>query len=76
MIKQVIAIRDMHCLMCSMTIDGALENLPGVSEANTSFVRAQTEVTFDPSAVSLEALVAAIRQAGYEPVLPDEAQIG
>jgi copper chaperone CopZ len=71
MIKRVFRIRDMHCTMCSMTIDGALEDLPGVQEANTSFIRAQTEVTYDPSTVSVEALVAAIRQAGYEPVLPD-----
>ncbi len=70
MITHVIRIRDMHCTMCSMTIDGALEDLPGVKEATTSFVRAQTEVTYDPSTVSFEALVNAIRHAGYEPELP------
>lgn len=69
MIKHVIPIRDMHCTMCSMTIDGALEDLPGVLEANTSFVRAQTEVTYDPSTVSFETLLGAIRQAGYEPIV-------
>jgi len=69
-IKHVFRIRDMHCTMCCMTIDGALEDLPGVEAANSSFVRAQTEVTYDPSTVSLEALLDAIRQAGYEPFLP------
>lgn len=70
MIKHVFRVRGMHCTMCSMTIDGALEGIPGVEEANTSFIRAQTEVTYDPSTVSVEVLVAAIRTAGYEPELP------
>ena len=66
MIKQVFQIRDMHCTMCSMNIDGALEDLPGVKEANTSFARARTEVVYDPAAVSVDTLIAAIREAGYE----------
>lgn len=66
MIKQVLRIHDMHCAMCSMNIDGALEELPGVKEANTSYARARSEVTYDPSQVSLDKLLAVIREAGYE----------
>jgi copper chaperone CopZ len=65
-IRQRLVIRDMHCTMCSMHIDGALEDLPGVKEANTSFARGHTTVTYDPDRVSLDALLAAIRDAGYE----------
>lgn len=43
MIRQVIAIHDLHCTMCSMTIDGVLEDLTGVMAASTSFARSQTQ---------------------------------
>jgi len=56
----------MHCAMCSMTIDGVLEDIPGVREASTSFVHGRAEVVFDPDEVSLDELVAAIRAAGYD----------
>ncbi len=58
-------IADMHCASCAMAIDFELEDLPGVAEARTSYARATTEVTFDPARVGLEALIAAIRAAGY-----------
>ncbi len=48
-----------------MAIDGALEDLPGVEEARTDFARATTEVAFDRARVDLEAIIAAIRAAGY-----------
>lgn len=55
----------LHCASCAMAIDLALEDLPGVTEARTSYARATTEVTFDPSRVGREDLIAAIREAGY-----------
>ena len=58
-------IADMHCASCAMAIDFELEDLPGVTEARTSYARATTEVTFDPARVDLEAIVAAIREVGY-----------
>lgn len=66
MIRHVIQIADMHCAMCSMTIDGVLEDIPGVKEADTSFVHGRAEVVFDPDEISLDELVAAIRAAGYD----------
>lgn len=44
-IRQRFQITNMHCTMCSMNIDGALEDLPGVTEATTSFARSRSEVT-------------------------------
>jgi copper chaperone CopZ len=55
----------MHCASCAMSIDGELEELPGVQEATTSFARGRTRVTYDPAAVTEEKIVAAIREAGY-----------
>ncbi len=65
MIKQRFIIEDMHCTACVMTVDDALEELAGVKEADTSFARSRTEVTFDPSVTSAAQIVAAIRAAGY-----------
>jgi copper chaperone CopZ len=58
-------IEGMHCASCAMAIDMELEDLPGVEEARTSFARATTEVAFDPSRVRPDAVIAAIRDAGY-----------
>ena len=60
-------IEGMHCASCAMAIDMELEDLPGVQEARTSFARATTEVVFDPRRVGLDAVIAAIREAGYAP---------
>ena len=65
-ITQRFSIQGMHCSSCAMTIDWELEDLPGVEKAATSYAKATTEVTFDPSRTSLEALVAAIERAGFK----------
>ncbi len=65
MSKKVFAIQGMHCTGCAMTLDGALEEIEGVKEANTSFARSQVEVTFDPARVSVEQIVETICEAGY-----------
>ena len=58
-------IAGMHCTSCAMAIDLELEDLPGVAEARTSYARGTTQVVFDPARVGLDAIVAAIREAGY-----------
>ncbi len=63
--RQVLRIEGLHCGSCALAIDGALEDLPGVEEARTDFARATTEVAFDRARVDLEAIIAAIRAAGY-----------
>lgn len=63
--KTTLAIEGMHCTSCAMTIDEELEDLTGVKRAKTSYARATSEVEHDPEAVGLEALIAAVRAAGY-----------
>jgi copper chaperone CopZ len=58
-------IEGMHCASCAMAIDMELEDLPGVAEARTSYARGTTEVIFDPQRVAPDAIVAAVRKAGY-----------
>lgn len=62
--KQILQLQGMHCTSCAMNIDGALEELPGVQEANTSYARSKLEVSFDPTQVSLEKIVSIIEAEG------------
>lgn len=59
------AIEGMHCTSCAMNIDGALEDLPGVVSADTSYAKSTTKVVFDPEKVSPDAVLGAIKEAGY-----------
>ena len=63
--KQVLQIQGMHCTSCAMNIDGALEDLPGVQEANTSYARSKLEISFDPAQVSLTQIVSTIEAEGF-----------
>ena len=63
--KQRFVIEGMHCTSCSMTIDWELEDLPGVSEASTSYAKAVTEVQYDPSQTSMQDILTAIERAGF-----------
>lgn len=65
MSKTKFQIRDMHCAGCAMTIEGALEDLPGVTEANANYAKQIAEVEFDESKVTEKQMIDAIKQAGY-----------
>lgn len=64
--RATLRIAGMYCAACAMAIDLALEDLPGVAEARTSYARGATAVTFDPARVGTDAIIAAIREAGYD----------
>jgi copper chaperone CopZ len=49
-----------------MTIDGALEDLPGVRSASTNYARQIADVEYDDRQVSEAQIVEAIREAGYQ----------
>ncbi len=64
--QQRLQIQGMHCVGCAMTVDGALEDLPGVKSASTSYARQTAEVEYDEQKVTEAQLIAAIEQAGYK----------
>lgn len=61
-----LATTGMHCRSCSMLIDMEVGELDGVSEVRTDHADGSTVVTFDDSVVSLDAIIATVRAAGYE----------
>lgn len=64
----VLSVTGMHCASCGLTIDDAVEDVPAVSRATTSFRTGLIEVVLaegaDPGAVAPE-VVEAIAGAGY-----------
>jgi copper chaperone CopZ len=58
-------ILDMHCTSCSINIDGALEDTPGVISANTSYAKGQTVVEFDNQKVDEDAILKVIASLNY-----------
>lgn len=62
----IIKIDGMSCQGCVKNITGVLSVLPGVSAAEVSLEAAEARVSFDAGAVSREALVEAIEDAGFD----------
>lgn len=61
-----LAITGMHCVSCSLNIDGELEDLSGVVASKTNYAKAQTVVTYIQTQISVESMIASIQKLGYE----------
>jgi Cu+-exporting ATPase len=66
MTKKRFQIQGMHCVGCAMTVDGALEDLPGVKSASTNYARQIADVEYDEKQITEAQMIAAIEQAGYK----------
>lgn len=58
----------MHCTSCSMSIDGELEDTPGVISATTSYAKSLTTVEFNQDDVSKADLKKVIADLDYEAI--------
>jgi len=59
----------MTCAACQARVQRALAAMPGVREAVVSLMSNEATVFYDPSAITPETLVEAVRSAGYEAAL-------
>ncbi len=64
-----IDIQGMHCASCVSAIEEALAALPGVQEAVVNLAAERGTVRYDPAVVGPPALVKAIADTGYTPVV-------
>ncbi len=72
--KQVtLNVDGMTCAGCQAHVQEALAGKAGVTEASVNLLMKRAAVTFDPSVISPEALVEAVRESGYEASLPDSS---
>ncbi len=64
--KTLLRSQELSCPSCVAKIETALKAVDGVEEAKVHFNTGRIEVAHDPERVKPEALVKAIREAGYE----------
>ncbi len=60
----------MTCAACQHHVEEALRSTPGVESARVDLMAHRAAVVFDPTRAQPQALVEAIRGAGYDAVLP------
>jgi Cu+-exporting ATPase len=60
----------MTCASCQHHVEGALRSTPGVQSAHVDLIANSASVEFDPAIATPDALVEAVRSAGYDAVLP------
>ncbi len=60
----------MTCASCQHHVEEALRDTPGVEQARVDLMAHRASIVFDPALAAPEQLVAAIRGAGYDAVLP------
>lgn len=56
----------MHCRSCSMMVDMTVGELEGVSDVRTDHASGDTVVTYRDDETNLDAIINAIRGAGYD----------
>lgn len=64
----ILAVAGMHCASCGLTIDDAVEEVPGVARATTSFRTGLTEVLLVEGAdqgTVVPHVIGAVTRAGY-----------
>lgn len=64
--KVSLPVTGMTCAACARTIQVTLEDTRGVRQADVNFATGRATVVFDPSLVSIDGLVGAIRDVGYD----------
>jgi len=64
---EIVPVRGMHCGGCERTVSRAVQAVPGVGSARADFVAEEVEVTFDPGETGLDAIRAAVLEAGFTP---------
>ena len=60
-----LAVQNMYCSACPITVKSSLEAVPGVAKAVVSYADKTAVVTFDDAKTAVPALIAATTNAGY-----------
>jgi len=67
-----LAVKNMTCELCPVTVKKALEKVPGVSKVSVDFDKKTATVTFDPDEAKPEMMTKATTEAGYPSVIGKE----
>ena len=63
-----ISVRGMSCASCVQKVTKALNRVDGVVSASVNFAAERADINYLPTVATLDDLMAAIRDAGYEPL--------
>ena len=72
--KVEMPVTGMTCVNCAQTIERTLKRLDGVVSANVNLATERASVEYLPGAISLAAIQQAIRDVGYDVVVPGEGE--
>jgi mercuric ion binding protein len=64
-----LAVQNMYCSACPITVKSSLEAVPGVTKAVVSYADKTAVVTFDDAQTAVPALITATTNAGYPSAL-------
>jgi mercuric ion binding protein len=64
-----LAVQNMYCSACPITVQSSLKAVPGVAKVVVSFADKTAVVTFDDAKTAAPALIAATTNAGYPSAL-------
>lgn len=67
-----ITVEGMTCFTCELTVESSLKRLPGVQDADAKVTEQAAYVRYDPTRVSLDALITAINKTGYRASRPKD----
>lgn len=70
----VLQVQNMTCPACSITIEKALDNVPGVSAKHVDTTAATVTVTFDGNRTTEVAIARAISEAGFPAAARESAK--
>lgn len=66
MTAMTLNVPDISCDHCKNSIEGAVGDLSGVAKVDVNIDAKTVDLDFDDTAVSLDAVIAAIEEQGYE----------
>ena len=64
--KQKFSVTGMTCSACSAHVNKSVEKLPGVSEVSVNLLSNSMMVDYDPTVVTADQILQAVRKAGYD----------
>ena len=66
MTTTTLSVPDISCNHCKMSIEGAVSTLTGVETVNVNIEPKTVDLTFDDAALSLDSIIEAIEEQGYD----------
>jgi copper chaperone len=64
--KTIVKVEGMSCGHCELAVQDAVKKLPGIKKVKASKGKKQAVVEFDQTLVTLDKIIAAINETGYE----------